>query len=413
MKKSKPAKLLLGVLGLATFASLVGTVSGTLAWYAYSTRATLSYSGTSVNNTVQLQIGIASPKEVLSVDQIRQIVTIEADENETLDDEGKQKYIDSYISMFEEFWNSVETVKWDSDSNYYYFAPIGSGLSSPIINAYLKSNGYATNCLIPVTSGAYSRGDVFNLKSAPTDAKPFIDGLSDKEFYSKIPFVFRAIRSNTTIANLYVEGSELWLTNAEVRASSDEDGDVYKAVRMFIDRPYYYEDDFIVNPSASAPGSTIVAGLLDINGDHYYDYDANGDEFIYGDYEFVGGIRPSYSGSNEIADINGTNKVGFDTFTARHRTGINYYENYDNCVFKTADYECLNSIAPIKDEVSGILRNKDIAHPTSVCKTGGADDHFLGRVDFTIYLEGWDHNVVDEEIEHMFDLGLTFEINKL
>ena len=66
MKKSKPAKLLLGVLGLATFASLVGTVSGTLAWYAYSTRATVSYSGTSVNNTVQLQIGIASPKKALS-----------------------------------------------------------------------------------------------------------------------------------------------------------------------------------------------------------------------------------------------------------------------------------------------------------------------------------------------------------
>ena len=71
MKKSKSAKFLFGFLGIATFASLVGTVSGTLAWYSYSTRATLSYSGTSVSNTVQLQIGIASPTQVMSVADIQ------------------------------------------------------------------------------------------------------------------------------------------------------------------------------------------------------------------------------------------------------------------------------------------------------------------------------------------------------
>ena len=60
MKKLNTAKTLFGFLGLATFASLVGTVSGTLAWYSYTTRVTVSYSGTSIENTVQLQIGIAS-----------------------------------------------------------------------------------------------------------------------------------------------------------------------------------------------------------------------------------------------------------------------------------------------------------------------------------------------------------------
>ena len=411
MKKSKPTKLLLGFLGIATFASLVGTVSGTLAWYAYSTRATLSYSGTSVNNTVQLQIGIASPSKVLSAEQIKEQIL----NDDTLDDDEKNDQIDFCVPVFEEFWDVVEEIKWDNDSNYYYFAPVGSGLSSSVINAYLKSNGYAMNRLAAVSSGAYARGDDLSLKVSP-NPDPRHNSISAKtSYYAVVPFVFRTIRSNTTDINPYVADSELWLTDAQVRASSDENGVVYKAVRMFVDRKGDYEDDFILNPSASYKGSTVVAGLLDLTGDHYYDYDADDNEIIYGEYETIGGIQSAYSGVDEIDDINGTGKTGedYDTFTAKHRPGINYYNNYNNCIFKTAEYECLNSIAPIKDEVTGVLRNRDDAHPTSVCKTAGADGHYLGRVDFTIYLEGWDHSVIDEELEHYFDLGLTFEINKL
>ena len=100
MKKSNPAKLIFSFLGLATFASLVGTVSGTLAWYTYSTRATVSYSGTSVSNTVQLQIGIASHTKVLSVNEVR-----ERDANvEGYTDEYKQEI----EKLFVEFWNVME-----------------------------------------------------------------------------------------------------------------------------------------------------------------------------------------------------------------------------------------------------------------------------------------------------------------
>ena len=410
MKKNNRAKLLFAFLGIATFASLVGTVSGSLAWYAYSSRATLSYSGTSVNNTVQLQIGIASPNEVLTLDQIRE----ELANNDKLDDAEKQRIEASFV----EFWDTAELNTWDGDSNYYYFAPVGTGLSSEFISAYLKSSGYGTNSLIPVTTGAYSRGDAFKLKKAPTDVNPRIETPAGKECYATIPFVFRVIRSNTTTTNNFVEGSELWLTDAKVRASSSEDGEAYKAVRMFIDRDSSYEDDFIVNPSVTAKGGTVVAGILDINGDNYYDYDNEGNEYVYGDYESVGGIKTAYAGPDEFADINGTGRVGEerkdrDSFTGKHRPGVNYFENYDECVFKKAEYESLGSIAPAKDEVTGKLFNKDVNHPTSLCVTAGAAGHYLGQVDFTIYLEGWDQSVIDAEIAHYFDLGLTFEINKL
>ena len=392
MKKFNTKKVLFSFLGLATFASLVGTVSGTLAWYSYSTRANLSYSGTSVSNTIQLQIGIASPTPI----------TKDYDPHSNED------------QMFVEFWDVMSEVKWDNDSNYYYFAPIGSGLSSPVINAYLKSNQYATNQLVASTSGSYKRGGSFSLKDAPNYVSDsgFVDALN--EYYSVIPFVFRVIRSDTSVSNSYVEGSELWLTDAQVRASSVDDGDVFRAIRMFVDRGNDYENDFILNPSATSKGETVVGGLLDLGKDGYYDYDDHDNEIIYGEYETIGGISDSgYNGPDVIDDINRTGKDECDTFTAKHRKGINYYSSYDDCSFKTAEYECLDSIAPEKDQITGVLKNKDANHPTSLCKTAGSEGHYLGRVDITVYLEGWDHYVVDEELNHYFDLGLTFEINKL
>ena len=133
MKKFKPAKLLFGFLGLATFASLVGSVSASLAWYAYSTRATLSYTGTSVERTAQLQIGIVSP------------VAVTYAANEMVED----------------------TSITDANNNHYYFAPLGTGLTTSILGKYLEANGHATNYLVPTTSGSYQSGDSFSLKKAP------------------------------------------------------------------------------------------------------------------------------------------------------------------------------------------------------------------------------------------------------
>ena len=64
MKKFNPTKILFGFLGLATFASLVGSVSGSLAWYAYSARASMSYTGTSIERTSQLQVGVVSANAI-------------------------------------------------------------------------------------------------------------------------------------------------------------------------------------------------------------------------------------------------------------------------------------------------------------------------------------------------------------
>ena len=56
--KTNNKKLIVGALGLLAGAGLVGSLSGSVAWYQYSTRATMSYMGTSVHCTEALQISL-------------------------------------------------------------------------------------------------------------------------------------------------------------------------------------------------------------------------------------------------------------------------------------------------------------------------------------------------------------------
>ena len=391
MKKLNPAKFIFAFLGLSTFASLVGTVSGTLAWYAYSTRATLSYSGTSVSNTVQLQIGIASENLVTFAQEDEMVL------DETLESEN---------------------------GPHYYFAPVGSGLSSVVINTYLEANGYATNSLSPVTSGSYVHGQEgeFVLKSSPNESSIDNSKPAQHSRFAYIPFVFRVFRSNTMIvtADDYISDVEIWLSDVKVTASqSDEDqGQVSKAVRMFVNRysvgTHVYDYDFILNPTAEESGATKVGGLLDLTADSYYDYDMDGNEVIFGEYdESKVSTETPLAEDSGLVDINGSHATDFDTFTAQHHKDINYYSSFAEDAIKTAEYYCFDDVKPNRNPQSGALENLNPNDPSSFCFTGGVEEHYLGRVDMTIYLEGWDFNVVDKEMDHLFDLGLTFEINKL
>ena len=393
MKKLKPA-LVFGFLGIATLASLVGTVSGTLAWYAYNSRATLSYSGTSVQNSVQLQIGLACAEEMTD---------------------------DAFLDVMED----PEVI----DGVYYYFAPMGYGLSSTVINAYLTKFGYATNELEPITSGYFDPEihHSFSPKAAPSADDPSMIVAAKQKNYIKLPFIFRASKSKTNVAD-YIEDAEIWLTDAKGAASSINDGNVYKAMRIFFDRDNNDDDyptDFIVNPDANASGETRVGGLLDLSMDGYYDFDGE-KEVVYG--EWNNATDPVSLLSDEAYDVSGASAPYYDlngtgeevlsseanTFNARHHAGTKYYDfaALNSIPFRTAKYESLSAVKPVRDSSTGKLSNPQ-GKVTSVCKTKGSALKYIGRIDTYVWLEGWDFNVIDEEQNHAFDLGLTFEINKV
>ena len=379
MMKISHAKFAFILLGILTAVCTVGSISSTLAWYAYSVRALVAYSGTSVNSTSFLQIGIAS---------------------------------DVYV---EDMPTSVDDVTFAGDPTHYYFAKPGNGLNYAAIATYLAKKGYGTTELQPVTSGAFTSGDSgFSLKQAPNQAVHGNTSIADKASYVKIPFVFR-VNTSTSTGDDFLDDAELWLTKAVVRANSSRDGEIYHALRIFIDRDdatYGTDNDYLINPSANADGETKVGGVLELTKDGYFDFDAVG-EILYGEYdpELLTYISDDdYTGESRVWDVNGTgNDSEGTTFTAKHYPNTRYYSSLNDNLIKKASYKAMSSITPVRDD-HDLLDNRDAEHPTSVCKTK-ASDHYLGRVNMTIYLEGWDFTVIDEEMSHGFDLGLTFEIS--
>lgn len=384
MKKLNAAKTAFVLFSLMTVASVSGAISSSLAWYAYSTRALVSYSGTSVSDVSLLQIGICSD-----------IVVPDMPSN-------------------------VTHVTYLGDANHYYFSDSGKGLTYDIITKYLSLKGYATNELNPTTSGSFASGntqDDFALKKSPNELVHGNSIISDQSNYLTIPLVFRIQGEEDN----FFDDKELWLTKAVARASSGSglDSEVYKALRIFVDRDSrnYNNGDFIFNPSATNKGETRVGGLLNISRDDYFDFDSNG-EILYGEYDpaALNLISSSpYAGADVVHDVNGVGNPEPSTFVAKHYPNTKYYTNFysaaNNALFGHAEYESLSSIAPMRD-ADDKLANVDPNNPTSVCKTR-ADDHHLGRVNITVYLEGWDFSVVNKEITHGFDLGLTFEMSSL
>ena len=281
MRRPNSTNLLLGFLGLCTVLSIGGAVSSTLAWYAYASRAALMYSGTSVFDNGQLQIGVRSEIE------IPELVTA-----------GMEK----------------ETV----GSSYYYFAPAGEGLSPEYLSTYLKARGYASTELLPVTSGQFDAADANHNTHAllipPNSEVPHPNATNNRapiSNYSQITFAFKVFNSDNEGHKTFSEGCELWLTYVQTRASQSSTGNVANSLRMYIHRDdtvYGANNGFLFNPTSTESGATKVGGLLNLGYDTYYDYDDDG-EIVYGDYSIISGTDTGisegpYTGQDYIYDIN-------------------------------------------------------------------------------------------------------------
>ena len=399
MRRPNSTNLLLGFLGLCTILSIGGAVSSTLAWYAYASRAALMYSGTSVFDNGQLQIGVKSEIE------IPDLVTAGMEE---------------------------ETV----GNHYYYFAPAGEGLSSEYLQTYLAARNYAGVELHPVTSGQFDASNpLYNthvLLTPPNSEVPHPNATYNRastKDYSHITFAFKVFSSDNEGHKIFAEGRELWLTYVKTRASQTSFGNVSNSLRMYIHRDesvYGANNGFLFNPSSKENGETKVGGLLNLGYDEYYDFNDNG-EIIYGDYSISGnngGIIDGPCTDDSIVDINDKwdwetkenteqNRKDFiDTFTAAHSPyAPKYYEDLDDIDIKTAKYVGTDYVVQTKDS-NGTLSNPE-GRKTSVCITGGSSVNYIGEFDATIYLEGWDFCVTDEEQSHQFDFQLRFETNKV
>lgn len=373
MKQISKIRLLATGLSLVTGLAIFGSTAGTLAWYMYSAKTTVSFIGTSVRKSVLLHLGIV-------------------DDSGYFTDEALDTYNLSRGDPDEEDGHSIV---WTSSN---------SGLTSTVISEYLSHSVYATNTLSPVTSKSrsISNNSALTLYESPEYGDVVADqGVAATDCYVKIPFAFKILDNSDS--KLY--NKEIWLTDAVCNASGQH---IEQSVRVFVDNSI---NKFILKPadSSSSTGSTVVGGLLDLDSDGTYDYTREGqNEIPYG--EFSG--TPTYASTPygipkdtaEYDNVNNTEYESESTFYAKHNEVAHLISGvtFD----KVAEYQTLGTIKPSIDaETGNFVNGKPMAY------TDSSDS--IGYMTLTIYIEGWDHVVVNSAINYQFNLGLKFEINRI
>ena len=117
---NKERKVTLGLIAgaVATIVSVLGSVAGSLAWYAYSRSVLFSYVGTSVQKTLLLNMGIVDNGRCITNATI-------ARENLVREQHGTDSIV---------------------------FTQSKNGLELSVIQEYLRNSNHAVNVLFPVTT---------------------------------------------------------------------------------------------------------------------------------------------------------------------------------------------------------------------------------------------------------------------
>ena len=356
--KNKTQFVIFGLYGITTLC-LAASISGTFAWYTYSTRTGLAFEGASVSDTGSLHIGVVS--------RLKDSNYAEYDFEEEYIPE-----IDRYI-----YWSST-------------------GLSASRINHIISQNGSATNNLHQVTTGKYHGSD-FKLYENPMHCNNYIADSNVNSFkrmapttnYVTLPLVFRYEDEDNP--GQYRAGKSIFMSDCKVQSATN----VREGVRI-----YSYEntidDGFLINPTEYKDGSDVVGGVLNLDKNDYYDTwidtstnDKKVCEYPYG--EFVDDHYEYYS--TPVASSGTLPHDEVTTFIANHQEGT-YALNLEKSIPETSDYLGMNNF---------------LNHRISLSTTNGIKNY--GFLNLLIYLEGWDESMVNAEKDNEFSMDFTFDIS--
>jgi hypothetical protein len=267
-----------------------------------------------------------------------------------------------------------------TDEIIYWFD--GREISSDVINYVLTSTGYTTDVMYPVTSQKYSDGDDIKLFSDPLPVTGTYE-IAKKESYLFLPLVFRY--ADLLEEDVLIPDESIYLSQVKMN-TPESNTNIHRAIRIHAnDRN---GTTHLINPSSNNGGSTAVGGVLDLDGDGFYDskfIGAEQYECIYGELK----EEPIYKAMPESDDtiVYPDQRT---TFYAGHRAGVYSFESFEP---EVAEYEGYYD-----------FRNKH----KSVTKTNSLTSN-LAYLDLSIYIEGWDTNVIDTQIGLPFSMDLKFE----
>lgn len=371
MKRHNKVTFGLLVGGAITAVGVVGSTAGSLAWYVFSSSTRINFVGTSIANSALLHAGLVDDLHYLSDEKITE-----------------------YNLTREEY-----------DGHSIVFSRSTDGLGYKVIQDYLFQSEYAVNLLFPVTTQTRALTDQYdlNLYESPFHGEAVIGNIAKKGHYVKLPLAFRMKNNNGD----NVSGEDIWLTSSNVKASGIK---IEDSLRIFIENS---QRKFLMKPNdrTTNTGVTKVGGILDLDGDGTYDYDlASKKELYYG----------QYTGSLVYADeeygipkadapydnVNGVTDTSESTFYSKHNEEA-YIIDQSQVTPKTVEYYPLGKVRPSTD-----ADGKYYEGATGIKITTTDSEDGIGYANFTIFIEGWDHVVVDKAANYSFNLSLKFEVNK-
>lgn len=400
---NKCKKLIKLGLYAAVIACAAGAATGTYAWYSYQKDVDVDFVGTTIKADKEIQVGLRCDSRLTALEQEYPLGEIDLEEN----------------------------VKMNaSDSETYVIYWVRGNYLTEILKSFQREIGSAQGKLNAITAGYYRAGwaeDIGNntdslapntwngFKETPT-TKPadwkYMGLVNSKANYFYLPLVFRAI-SNETQANgdpYYLPDVEIFLTDFATEDLSDADNgaDLAQAVRCKVDYPANADTskNYIFDPNAMDDEDLPVGGILNLNLDRFYDSyrtrDGKNWEVPYGEWE----TDPIIYADDPVTVEGTLHADRCTTFTANHQKDV-----YPIDMTQSHPRTC---------ETKSRFAAVDNAYTAGkgIAKTDAYKNY--AYVDLSIYLEGWDDNIVNNSkgtddykstVDHPFSIDLEFSIN--
>lgn len=381
MTKEKKLSLRLVLLAGLTSLAFIATTAGSLAWYAFSRTVSLTFVGTSVATSSLLNVGLVDTSEGEPYLSDEDLVTFNLEREEAT--EG-------------------------TETKLIYWSKSRTGISLLALRYYLEKAEYAVDKLHPVTTGsreALNDTDPFKLFRSPEVTETEFNHEALKGSYSVLPLAFRVINEEDE----YVAGKNIWLTGATV----DAERDVGSSVRMYIEGA----SNVLVKPADEENhiGKTKVGGVLSIGPGEYYDFDSSKKEYCYGEFEIdkdsitYSTLEESeYDVLSNINDVEDTSQI--TTFYAKHYPGT-LVPDIEGAQPKVQEHYGVGKIRPSVTSEGGFYVDTTNGNGVAIATTTA--DSKIGFATFTIFVEGWDHSIIDQNAGYSFNLNLNFEIDRI
>lgn len=412
MHSHKTKKLIKTALSIAIIAGAAGAATGTYAWYSYQKDVDAQFSGTTIRADKEIQIGLRNPTKLKRINE-------EGQEEFFIDEYPLGQVVESQVSM-------------NGDSQWVYW--IRGNYVSEILQKFQEYIQSAQNELHPITAGKYKTGDIadgstlgswtgfMKTPSHREEERVTTGAVTDYSDYFYLPLVFRVLSNELDPQGneQYVDGEEIFLSKFsavdetvekiekkledEDREPTDEEeaqlsADLSQAIRVKTDYPAENDEEhnynFIFNPNYQDPVNEYqyldVGGVLNLQPDIYFDYELDTKKQIaYGQFE--GDVVWKSEKTETPPTLAYADCTTFDANNFEDGYEIDFGED------KTKPSTCQTKRSQVNaahDAGKGII------------KTGEDKYAFL---DLSIYLEGWDENIVNYTAGRTFSVDLEFSI---